>query len=53
MAKLKGTYWTKSREDKPVFHDDAGCSEGGKIRVKDLRVGKPPSGRVRCEVCAP
>ena len=45
-------YWTKTEEDKAVYHIYNDCSEGEKIEAKNKETGTPPAGRTLCEVCA-
>jgi len=45
-------YWTKTEEDKPVYHVYNDCPEGEKIEAKNKETGTAPAGRKLCEVCA-
>jgi hypothetical protein len=49
MAILYGAYFTKEREDDPVFHTFEDCPEGEKIHRDNKQYVLPD--RRQCEVC--
>ena len=44
------TWHSTLATDRPVYHNDTRCPEGGTIELKDLRPGS--GGREPCEHCA-